>query len=258
MFFGGNLRAWVVLGLALGQMATVLWPLTGLGVSIQDRSDSLPTPLVPIGWTFSIWGLIYLSASAYAVWQFLPRNRNHALNHRVGWLIAYMYLVNTSWQVWVSVWGFGWIDFLALGSEAAVGTVVLFRMNQLPRLGWGAVLTAVWSIALLTGWTTAASFVGSTVSASAMGFEWATDVTIGKWILSTAIGFSVILTLAHRHWVYAAAITWASWGVYNNAQIKNLASIEQISSYAVMIIGASTILVLLWRGRSRLINRSSD
>ena len=84
MFFGGNLRAWIVLGLALGQMATVLWPLTGLGVSIQDRSDSLPTPLVPIGWTFSIWGLIYLGASAYAVWQFLPRNRDHALNHHVG------------------------------------------------------------------------------------------------------------------------------------------------------------------------------
>ena len=240
-------RAWTVLILAIGQIATTFWPLTGIGEYVQARSDAFPTPLVPIGWTFAIWGVIYLGATAYAIWQFLPRNRDHRVNRHVGWLIAYMYLVNTTWQVWVSIWGFGAIDFLALASEAAVGTLVLIRLNQIGSIGWRPTVLAVWPVALLTGWTTAASFVGSTVSASAMDMAWATDANIGLIILYAAIVFATILTLVHRRWVYAAAVTWASWGLHNNAIAKGgLEDIQQTSLIGLWIVAAAGTAVFAW------------
>ena len=158
-----------------------------------------------------------------------------------------MYLVNTTWQVWVSIWGFGAIDFLALASEAAVGTLVLIRLNQIGPIGWQATVLAVWPVALLTGWTTAASFVGSTVSASAMDMAWATDANIGLNILYAAIVFATILTLVHRRWVYAAAVAWASWGLHNNAIAKGgLAEIQQTSLIGLWIVAADGTGVLAW------------
>lgn len=242
-------RHWILLVLAITQMATTLWPtLTGIGELVQVRSDTYPTPVVPIGWTFAIWGVIYLGTSAFAIWQFLAANRNSALVNRVAPAIAWMFLVNTVWQVWVSIVGFGWIDFLMLASEAAAGTWVLIQLTrQSERLRLQEVLFLAAPIGLLTGWTTAATFVGSTVSASALELgAWATSASFGYGLLIAAIAVASLLLLVHRNLAYAAAGIWALWGVSANAQVKGLEAIQAVSLQGMGVLAILCLGVAGW------------
>lgn len=66
----------VVLIAALSQLVGLYFYGAG---SFETGSRFLPTFIQPAGWTFSIWGMIYVLSLVYAVYQWLPRNDNQAL-----------------------------------------------------------------------------------------------------------------------------------------------------------------------------------
>ena len=47
------------------------------GLTAPEIADSFDVYFVPAGYVFSIWSIIYLGLIAYAVFQFLPAQRNN-------------------------------------------------------------------------------------------------------------------------------------------------------------------------------------
>ena len=81
-------------GLAVMALAVIQIVVAGLGGSGATGEDvgtvarSYPTPVLPAGWTFAIWGLIYLAFLGYAVYQLLPAQRTRAVHRTTGWWLA--------------------------------------------------------------------------------------------------------------------------------------------------------------------------
>lgn len=215
--FRDVLRAGCVLVFAIGQIATTQAPaLFGFAETVQSRAEAVEHALVPIDYAFAIWGLIYLGAIMFAVWQILPPNLSNPVSRRIGWWVAGMYAINTVWQVWAPWAGLDWITFGLLACALGFGIWALNRLRGLGRpLKHREWVVAAGPLGLLTGWLTAATFVNLASSA-----QWAAlpafspqSLMVSIALLSGALLFAALSVNGTRSWTQAAAIIWALHGI---------------------------------------------
>ena len=119
-----------LLTLALNTAATTL-PLGGLPTNAI--SDQFHVFVIPAGYVFSIWGLIYTLLGAFTIWQALPRNREDATLRRLGSLPALL--------VTAAVFGF----FMLAALPVAIATA-----SEEPTMGPQVASTAV-GVMLMAG-----------------------------------------------------------------------------------------------------------
>jgi hypothetical protein len=95
--------AWVastILMIAVNTLAVTL-PIND--VSTKQLSDTLSTLITPIGWTFSIWSVIYLGLIAIAVWIIWKQ-----IN--VSRQIVRTYIISCICNAaWIVVWHYGYL-----------------------------------------------------------------------------------------------------------------------------------------------------
>ena len=89
--------------LAVASLAVIQIVVAGMGGSgalgedVGTVARSYPTPVLPAGWTFGIWGVIYLAFVGYAVYQLLPTQRTRAVHRATGWWLAVSAVLNMAW-----------------------------------------------------------------------------------------------------------------------------------------------------------------
>lgn len=84
----------VVLALTVNILASTL-PLNGQNTGeISDRFDVY---FVPAGYVFAIWGIIYIGWIAFAVYQFLPAQKENPRLQNLGYLFALSGVFNAAW-----------------------------------------------------------------------------------------------------------------------------------------------------------------
>ena len=86
----------VVIALTVNILASAL-PLNGQNTG--EISDRFLVYFVPAGYVFAIWGIIYIGWIAFAVYQFLPAQKESPRLRRLGWLFAISGLFNAAWLV---------------------------------------------------------------------------------------------------------------------------------------------------------------
>ncbi len=84
----------VVIALTVNILASAL-PLNGQNTG--EISDRFQVFFVPAGYVFAIWGIIYIGWIAFAVYQFLPAQKESPRLRRLGWLFALSGLFNAAW-----------------------------------------------------------------------------------------------------------------------------------------------------------------
>jgi hypothetical protein len=90
-------------GLAVVALAVIQIVVAGLGGSGATGDDvgtvarSYPSPVLPAGWTFAIWGPIYLAFLGYAIYQLLPAQRTREVHRATGWWLAVSAVLNMAW-----------------------------------------------------------------------------------------------------------------------------------------------------------------
>lgn len=140
-------------------------PIGGLlaGVSVGEVSRQNPTPVVPAGYAFSIWGPIFALCLAYAVWQALPGVR---LPGGIGWFTAGAFLLNGVWEVVFPLRLFLPAQVVLVGSLLCAGAAYVGLRGIEGRAGrWLAGLP----VGLLFGWLAAATFVGLATTLAGLG-----------------------------------------------------------------------------------------
>lgn len=201
---------------AVGQAAApAITPALGLP-PVGSVSDRYPTWVVPAGYAFSIWGLIFGLCIAYAVWQMLPAQRANPLLRRVGWLTAAAFAASTAWEFVFPAGMYG------LSVALIVTTLVSLALAVGRMFAWREPLSGperwlVWmTCGVYLGWITVATVANVAQALAAAGVvELGLDgAAWGVVMLIAAAAIASLVTLATRNAAYALAVIWALVAVF--------------------------------------------
>lgn len=217
-------------------LATTL-PLNGQ--STNEISDTYDTLFAPIGFTFAIWGVIYVLLGVYSVYQLV---RNHPWIEAITpWYVASSLLNG----VWIIAWHYEqlWLALLII-----IGLLfTLLRINQTTtstRSGWGATLAIRIPFAVYFGWVTVATVAN--VSALLVQLGWRGENVLGEegWtivVLIVAAVIGSIAVLVNDSPTYGLVLVWAFFGIYS----RHLAPDEWNAAYPGIILTLQILLPVL-------------
>ena len=207
------LRAALVLTGAAGQALMAYWPdLRRWPQTITTRSSLLDTPLVPPGWAFAVWGPIFLSCAALAIFHALPGNLTDPALRVIGWWAALLFGLNVLWEAYVPRRGLDWTSVAIIAAELAVASVLAVRSSALDLHGAAWWLVA-FPLQLFAGWVAVAAFVNlsSTLRRAREDGARVPDPNergTASTLLAAATVVAIALTVASASLVTAAASAW--------------------------------------------------
>ncbi|MDJ0710162.1 MAG: hypothetical protein QNJ14_07235 [Woeseiaceae bacterium] len=229
--WGGNLVAFAIV-ILLNVLSNAL-PINDQ--SMTEISAKYPSLFTPAGFTFSIWGVTYLSLLVFVIWQALPTQRTSTKVADVSRLFQINCLLNA---LWIVVWHY---DQLALSLLIILGmlvTLVLIYRRLLQSLidaPFTQHLVLYLPFSLYTSWITLATIANASALQTGSGWDdvglTAVQWTLLKLAIAGAIAATMIVKL--RDIPFALVVAWAAYGI----------SVMQIATPAVS--GAAQTLSLL-------------
>ena len=222
--------------LVMNVLATTL-PLNGQATGdISDRYDTL---FAPIGFTFAIWGVIYLLLGVYTVVQLVADNS--VIRAITPWFIASSVLNGT----WIVAWHYEVLWLAAVIILGLLGTLI--RINQRTtalRTTLGATLAIRLPFAIYFGWVTVATVANISALLVQAGFAegfWLSAETWTVVILVVAVVIGSITALVNSSAAYALVLVWAFWGILS----RHLAPTEWNQEFPGVILAAQILLPVL-------------
>ncbi|MFW6181125.1 MAG: hypothetical protein ACOC8N_05195 [Spirochaetota bacterium] len=184
-----------------------------------EISDRYPNLFVPAGWTFSIWGLIYLLLAVFIVYQLADAfgrtgSRSHFLE-RIGLLFFVSCLANVGWL-------FAWHYELLLVSLPVMLVLLVSLIGIYRRLRVGRSsasrqdkLLVHLPFSVYLGWITVATIANVTVLL--VSLQW-NRFGLGEqlWtvlLMAVAVLLAITVLLFRRDIFYALVVDWALVGI---------------------------------------------
>lgn len=241
--WGGIIAAFVLV-LVVNGLANGL-PLGGQ--TTGEVSAKYPTLFTPAGFTFGIWGVIYLLLAAFVIWQALPAQRN---NHRIA-AISRLVIANcVANAAWIFVWHYDqlWLSLVLMA--AILGTLV--QIYRTLEASGPPVSATEWIVlrlpfSLYVGWITVATIANISCVQYAMGWDnvglSVLDWTLLKLAIAGAIGAGVVLRKGDI--AYVLVIAWAAFGVASKqVETPEVVGAATVLSVAALLLAAGTAIYL--------------
>lgn len=198
--------------IALNYYATVVHPFNGQ--TMGQVSAKYPTPLTPAGYTFSIWGLIFLGLAVYAVWQLLP-----AQNHqRLADVVAKPLLVaNLTTAAWVVLFAYEMIP----ASIFTMLVILLALIRVYSRARRAVLVGAVprWvsiPFAAYLGWISVAAVINFTVGLTKAGIQVPASVQplLVYLLMAIVVGLGLAIAWSFSERTFPLVVAWALVGIW--------------------------------------------
>jgi len=229
----------LVIALAINAMATLL-PLNGLNTA--QISDRFPVLIVPAGYVFSIWGIIYLGLIAFTVYQALPSQRENPRLQKLGLWFFFSSLANGLWLV-----SFHYLQFGLAMVIMLVLLGILIRIYTTLNIGKEIVKSVErWLVnlpfSIYLGWITVAAIANAAqllYSLNWNGFGIAVEV----WtliMLAVGVIISALVSFTRRDVGYSLVLVWSFAGI----AIKQSA-LPMVSSAAWLAAAAVAVFLIL-------------
>ena len=231
----------VIATLVVNGLANAL-PINGQRTGeISDRFDVYFTPA---SYVFSIWGLIYLSLLAFAIYQFLPAHRYHALIRRISLPFWISSVANMSW---ILCWHHEYF-----GTTLVVMLILLASLiwvsGTLFAAGPAADASERWCLrtpfSIYFGWITVATIANLTVVLEEKNLrpwgmdaqEWAIVMVITGGIIAFVVGRT------RRDLAYLGVILWAFTGIAVAQEWRGPVSMAALAVLGVVVLQSLWIL----------------
>lgn len=233
--WGGNIVAFLLV-IVMNVLSTAL-PINNQTMSVI--SAKYPSLFTPAGFTFSIWGVIYLAMLVFVVYQALPSQRENRAIAGISRLFQINCIANA---VWIVVWHY---DFLAISVVVMLVILVSLILIYKKLLGESLILRLPFS--LYVAWICVATIAN--ISALQNGSGWddiglsAVQWTLVKLALTGAIAATVIVKL--RDIGFILVVAWATYGI----------SVMQADTPAVAGAALTLCLLALMLGVREIWNR---
>ncbi|MFN0277897.1 MAG: TspO/MBR family protein [Pyrinomonadaceae bacterium] len=211
------------------------------GVTPAQISEKYPTVLTPAGYAFSIWSLIYLGITAFAVYQLLPANLLRFRRARSVFILTC--LLNCAW---IYFWHRDQIAICLVLIIALLASLIMMLVL------FGRSESAVESLftnapfGIYAGWVTAASLVNFLIflkyeRVELSVFAWN---TLGAVLIILAAVLAVIVRLKLRNYFYPLAIAWALTAI----------AIKQTTNTAIVVAAAIGVVTCLITAGTFVVN----
>ncbi|MDW7690935.1 hypothetical protein R9C00_20735 [Flammeovirgaceae bacterium SG7u.111] len=249
----------------IGFIATIV--LNGLanalplnGKTTGELSDAYPNLFVPAGFTFSIWGIIYLLLLIFIVYQIslLTKKKVDTANF-IGKIGGWFFISSLANASWIVAWHYEQVEISLL--IMLVLLVSLIKIYRSLKIGVSNVpQKEKWMVhvpfSVYLGWITIATIANTTALLVDLGWDgfgidqqyWA-SIMIGAGII-----IALLMVVRRKDLFFNAVVFWAIYGIYakrSNSDILPDSSVEAISVIGMVIIG---IAILALAGK-RLIFR---
>ena len=227
------------------------------GITTGQVSDSYPNLFTPAGFTFSIWGLIYLLLAGYTLYQLgLFRGPKDAdskdMLRKTGILFSLSSIANTAW---IFAWHYRMIPLSMVLMAVILVCLIVIRetlgreiLTPRERLFIGLPFSVYF------GWITVATIANATVLLVSLGWDgfgiaepvWAVIVLIAGMLIG------IVTMIRYRDVAYGLVLIWAYLGIY----IKHVSAKGFAGQYPVVMIAAALcILVFALTAAYILLNR---
>lgn len=206
-------QAAVVVSLVVGAVG-VLMGVGVLGTPVAESSGGAlaadATLLAPAGPAFSIWSLVYLGLTGYAVYQLTPGTATDRRHRRTGWLAAASLLLNAAWLL-VTQLGWLWVSVLVIAVLVGVLGVLVRRLEEVRSYGPAEGVLVDGTFGLYLGWVCVATCanVAAALAGSGVDLRPPAAEVVALGVLAVVVGVAVLLarTVGPRLAV-VAAICW--------------------------------------------------
>ncbi len=211
------------------------------GESIGVLANRYASYLLPAGYVFGIWSLIYLTLLVFVGDQLLPGRRDAPVVERVGWGWVINGVLNIAWVVLFSFGLFG--AALVVMVLLLIDLVVLHvRITEGPEtLGWRDRLVVRWPFDLYLAWISVALIANTAQYLTYL--EWGGLGISGEtWsvvMMAVATALGGVMALWRRAWIFPLVVAWAVWGIG-----ARYADVELLRSAATVLTGISVVLAV--------------
>ena len=184
------------------------------GISTGEVSGLYPTLFTPAGFTFSIWGIIYLFNLAFLVHQtfkafYLQENYDSRLNQ------GFFFITVTN-AVWIVAW-----HRLAIGYSLFLMFVLLlfliatYWQSTRPKYN-SEYVTEFMNFSIYLGWISVATIANTAIFLTTVGVApyGQTAAILTVVIIAVALVLALYFILGQNNLWYALVILWASYGIY--------------------------------------------
>lgn len=239
-----------ILTIVLNGLANGL-PLNG--VTTGELSDMYPNLFVPAGFTFAIWGVIYLLLLAFTVYQLrqaFSKNGNVDFIQKIGWWFVVSSIANASWIVawhYQIVWLSLVIMLVILGS--LLGIYQQLTIGEKPKNTLEKWLVHL-PFSVYLGWITVATIAN--VTTLAVDNNWSgfgiSEMTWTMIMITIATFIGIIMLFRRKDWAYALVLIWAFYGIYAKRSAIDAAlysSIITITLMGMVILAALIIWTVI-------------
>ena len=212
------------------------------GITTGQLSDLYPNLFTPIGSTFSIWGLIYISLLVYCIYQFRPMS---SAKEKQIYNINKFFIVSSLLK---SAWVFSW-HYKLVGLSVLLMLGLLLSLIKISNLIKSAPFSHMERLfiklpfGIYFGWITVATIANITVLLVSLGWK--------DFILPDQIWTSVILvvgtiiasitTIKQKNLAYGIVPIWAYYGIY----LKHTSPFYFNSSYPDIINTTLSCILIL-------------
>jgi len=213
------------------------------GQTTGEISDRFPVLVVPAGYVFGIWGLIYLGLAAFTVYQALPGRRADPLLRRLGWLPALTGALNVAW---ILLWHG---EVFALTVPVMVALLATLAAIEVSLRGGGRTHTGAerWAVAvpfsIYLGWITVATIANVAATLASLGFTGlgVDPPLVAAAVLLVGLAIACAMVLRFRDPAYGCVIVWAYAGIVVKASGSPLVPV--VAGAAAVVVAVLVVAV---------------
>ncbi len=184
------------------------------GQTTGQISDSYRSLFTPAGFTFAIWGIIYLALLAFIVYQLLPAQRQSRLLQRITPWFLLSCAANASWIV---AWHWELIALsLVVMLVLLVALVAIFHQLDAPDAKTpGAWIFVTLPFSIYCGWITLATIANVSALQTAWGWNdlGMAAITWTQLKLALAAIAAAWVALRTRNAPFVLVVAWAAYGI---------------------------------------------
>lgn len=218
---------------------------------VGEQSDQYTTFITPAGYTFSIWGIIFLATLAFAIYQVLPRTQDDTLLDRLAPIVTVAFLTT---GIWVPLFTAGYL--IAANIVMVVVLLALIATYVVIRRAGRLSTTEQWVVqipfSIFLGWITVAAVANFALTLSAFGWGglglsdtfWAIALLLIAGLIA-----SFVVYYGRGDIAYGLTLVWALMGIVI-ANLERPIILSTAVIVAVAILGVVVYSRMAGSGRS--------
>jgi hypothetical protein len=213
------------------------------GKNTAEISDMYPTLITPVGYTFSIWGIIYLLLAIFLVYQALPSQREKTFQKQISGLFILTCLFNVSW---LFLWQNNYISYsviLIIGFLLSLIAIYLRLNIGKSKVPLKEKLAVHLPFSVYLGWLTIATIANITIALTAVNWD-GFGIAAETWailVLVVALLITLAVIFTRRDIAYSLVVIWALAGIAVNQTVSNVILTAEI---AIIIIAVALVAML--------------